>query len=322
MGPPVEFDEATIRKERAEVQEMVARAREMRMLPRVFAGSLPRGIALTCGTKFRICLFNLHMIRQVFKVDLPVEVWSGTDELKPRQRALLLKVTDSKGNPPVLRHFEDVSEDYTRWFGPVRHWTPHDWKRNFHYKIMALLGTAFTEVLLLDDDNVPIANPELLFEAQEYKDNGAVFWTDMYMLPRSSQMWAVLELQYREMWAGESGAVLVDKHRSYASLMALALMNQHQDFFYKITYFDKDTFIYAWMAAGDSFYQIPYPPVPVGKMKGDGMGFCGFSFGQNDFTGRLAFVHMTHNKDMQNAVTAAKFFDPEHAEQTCDTPHP
>jgi hypothetical protein len=36
------------------------------------------------------------------------------------------------------------------------------------------------QVLLLDADNLPLANPERLFETQEYKQNGALFFPDWW----------------------------------------------------------------------------------------------------------------------------------------------
>jgi phenolic acid decarboxylase len=34
------------------------------------------------------------------------------------------------------------------------------------------------QVLLLDSDNLPLANPEALFETQEYRQHGALFFPD------------------------------------------------------------------------------------------------------------------------------------------------
>eukprot|EP00727_Mastigamoeba_balamuthi_P003870 m51a1_g13480 hypothetical protein (341) ;mRNA; r:819-2079 len=297
---------------------MVMLARKLGSLPEPFApakGWAERGIALTCSSSsFDICLFNVRMIREIHRVDLPIEVWSSTGDLTFEQRERLLAVRDSHGAPPRLRVVNEIAADYIKWFGPARRWTPRNWNRNFHYKIMALLGSEFAQVLLLDDDNVPVRDPAALFETEEFARAGTVLWPDMYMLPASSAMWQVFGLRYRPLWAGESGAVLVDKRRAYSALMLLALVNQHQDFYYKLTYFDKDTFLYAWMATGDAFVQVPYAPVPVGSWHRGR--FCGHSFGQSDLEGRLAFVHMTHNKRLDKRLNAVKYFDPEAAEQT------
>lgn len=43
-------------------------------------------------------------------------------------------------------------------------------------KAFALYATSFTEVILLDADNLPVMNPALLFESPEYKLYGSMFW--------------------------------------------------------------------------------------------------------------------------------------------------
>ena len=51
--------------------------------------------------------------------------------------------------------------------------------RGWELKAFALLHCRFREVLLLDSDNVPVANPEFLFETSQFKRTGAVFWPDV-----------------------------------------------------------------------------------------------------------------------------------------------
>ena len=48
--------------------------------------------------------------------------------------------------------------------------------RGFALKAFALYATSFTEVILLDADNLPVLDPSLLLEAPEYKLHGSMFW--------------------------------------------------------------------------------------------------------------------------------------------------
>ena len=48
--------------------------------------------------------------------------------------------------------------------------------KGFALKAFALYATSFTEVILLDADNIPVMNPALLFDSPEYKLHGNVFW--------------------------------------------------------------------------------------------------------------------------------------------------
>ena len=43
-------------------------------------------------------------------------------------------------------------------------------------KAYALLHSRFREVLLLDADNVPVRNPEYLFDTPDYTAAGTLFW--------------------------------------------------------------------------------------------------------------------------------------------------
>ncbi len=38
----------------------------------------------------------------------------------------------------------------------------------------------FVQVLLLDSDNLPLVNPEHLFDTQEYRQHGALFFPDWW----------------------------------------------------------------------------------------------------------------------------------------------
>eukprot|EP00727_Mastigamoeba_balamuthi_P000385 m51a1_g10343 hypothetical protein (176) ;mRNA; f:144385-145041 len=76
MGDRVQFDRAVVDKERDQAWDMVMLARKLGSLPEPFApakGWAERGIALTCSSSsFDICLFNVRMIREIHRVDLPI----------------------------------------------------------------------------------------------------------------------------------------------------------------------------------------------------------------------------------------------------------
>jgi hypothetical protein len=47
-------------------------------------------------------------------------------------------------------------------------------------KVAALLFCSFSEVLLLDADNTPLADPTPLFDDALYRQHGNLFWPDMW----------------------------------------------------------------------------------------------------------------------------------------------
>ena len=66
----------------------------------------------------------------------------------------------------------------------------HDWAQAGHalsrqqsgwvLKALMLYLTSFAEVLVLDADNLPLADPSFLFESPEYVSSGSLFWPDFW----------------------------------------------------------------------------------------------------------------------------------------------
>src|SRR5512138_3253779 len=67
---------------------------------------------------------------------------------------------------------ECINANRERKKRPVRH------LGGWELKAFALLHSHFDEVLLLDADNVPVVDPQFLFETPEFHNTGALFWPD------------------------------------------------------------------------------------------------------------------------------------------------
>lgn len=52
--------------------------------------------------------------------------------------------------------------------------------KGFQLKSLALLASSFQNVLLLDSDNIPINNPDYVFESKVFKDYGMIVWPDYW----------------------------------------------------------------------------------------------------------------------------------------------
>jgi hypothetical protein len=149
-----------------------------------------------------------------------------------------------------------------------------------------MLHSRFREVLLLDADNMPIADPTYLFDEPEYRRTGAVFWPDISCLAPHRKIWELTGVTYRREPAVESGQLLVNKSLSWPALALAAWMNcEHADFWYRYIYGDKDTFHFAWRRLGFD-YAMPQHP----------MGSLPHTMIQHDFGGRPLFQHRHGNK--------------------------
>jgi hypothetical protein len=152
-------------------------------------------------------------------------------------------------------------------------------------KPFAALHSRFEEVLCLDADNVPVVNPEFLFQTPEYASTGAVFWPDYGRLDPARSIWAVCEVPYRDEPEFESGEMVLDKRRTWPALQLAMHYNEYSDFYYQHVHGDKETFHMAWRRLGR-----PYAMPSRGIESLSGI-MC-----QHDFEGRRIFQHRNSRK--------------------------
>ena len=223
-----------------------------------------RGIIL-CGGGLRYfpgVWITLNMLRRL-GCALPVEIWHlGRTECEPRMRAL---------TSPLGAKWIDAEEMRKR----------HPARRlgGWELKAYALLHCPFKEVLLLDADNVPVVNPEFLFETPEFEQRGAILWPEQFRCDLAKDYWGVLGVTPRDGPEVESGQVVIDKERCWDALNLCWWYNDHSDFYYEFTDGDKRTFPMAFYKLGRPFAMPPGPQ----KIK---VGLC-----QHDFNGRRVFQH-------------------------------
>jgi alpha 1,2-mannosyltransferase len=228
--------------------------------------------------------------------ELPIEVWYRPGELSQRQINLL----------------RDHELD-------VRMRVLEDDVRGFAIKVMAIYRSAFREVLWIDSDNVPIREPEFLFDDPEYRVKGSLFWRDVSGADRArywhpgAPCWTLFRVPYNDSEEFETGQLLVDKDRCWSEFALTVHFNLRHDLYYRVVQGDKDTFRFAWqqvaLRRGQGMRQVNYlegPDTPYGFMP-----FGPFHIGepnpwrkwgggsvmqQRDREGRPLFNHRTINK--------------------------
>src|SRR5262249_36798917 len=124
-------------------------------------------------------------------------------------------------------------------------------------KPYALLHSSFEEVLLLDADNVPLTNVEILFDEPAFRETGALFWPDKTPISASNPIWTICNLPYREETSFESGQMLIAKRTAWRALNRTVHMNANSDYFYQYLQGDKDCFQIAWRIACTPYSSIP-----------------------------------------------------------------
>ena len=210
----------------------------------------------------------IRMLRH-FGCKLPIQLWHlGKEEMDARMQSL-------------LRPFEVECVDALE----LRKNIPARIIKGYALKAYALLHNPFREVILLDSDNVPLIDPESLFNLPEYKESGALFWPDYGRLAPSRPIWHICGVPYRDEPEFESGQIVVDKARCWKALRLSLWYNEHADFYYHFIHGDKDTFHMAFRKLG-----LPYamPSTPIESLQGV---MC-----QHDFHGNRIFQHRNSHK--------------------------
>jgi ADP-heptose:LPS heptosyltransferase len=229
-----------------------------------------RGIVIPAGgPKYLPCVWVcINMLRKL-GCQLPIELWHLGPEEVPESFKSLVK---DLGVSCV-----DAYE--------VRKLFPARILNGWELKAYSILRCRFNEVLLLDADNVPVVNPEFLFETAQFKERGAVFWPDYGRLASSRSIWTLCGIPFVDEAEFESGQILVNKAQCWRALRLALWYNENSDFFYHYIHGDKDTFHMAFRKL-----EQPYamPATVIHSLDGT---MC-----QHDFEGRRIFQHRNSHK--------------------------
>jgi hypothetical protein len=210
----------------------------------------------------------IRMLREL-GCTLPIELWSlGRYEMDQAMASLVA---------PYGVRCIDGSE--------VRRQHPVRILNGWELKPFAILHSGFEEVLLLDADNTSAANPQPLFDAEEYQRTGAVFWPDFNRLTVDRSIWRICGVLYRDEPEFETGQILVNKRQCWKTLQLTMHLNAHSDFYYRHVHGDKETFHMAWRMLDQPYVMVP---TPIHKLTGT---MC-----QHDFAGQRIFQHRNGHK--------------------------
>jgi hypothetical protein len=234
---------------------------------------LDRGIIICGGgpkyfTNAWVCINMLRHLR----CRLPIQLWHlGKKEFSPKMKSLASRLDVECINASALR----------KKF-------PARILRGWELKPYAMLYSTFRELLFLDADNVPVIDPEFLFDHPEYQKNGAIFWPDhnpANTTPKTSMIWRSCGMRPPSEKEFESGQILVDKKRCWQALRLALWFNENSDFYYQYLHGDKETFHLA-------FRKLKQPYCLVSKPLQD----LNHTMCQHDFDGRRIFQHRSTAK--------------------------
>jgi hypothetical protein len=131
-----------------------------------------------------------------------------------------------------------------------------------------------------------------LFDCEEYKRHGAIFWPDYACWTLKPGVWKVFgmmdmaepEVAEHER-AFESGQYLIDKRRCDRELRLSLFYAEHSDFTFQHVYGDKECFHLGWRRLGSDY-----------AMPSAGPGWNVHTIVQFDFRGQIVFQHRCQDK--------------------------
>ena len=242
----------------------------LRTIPAYAGGFSGRGIVIPGGGMRYLpgAWVCIRLLRDL-GCKLPIQLWHlGPNECDARMAAL-------------VRPFGVECVDGYE----VRKRHPARILNGWEIKPYSILHCPFVEVLLLDADNVPVMNPEFLFETPQFRDAGAIFWPDYGRLDPTRPIWDLCGVPYQDEPEFETGQLVVRKERCWDALNLTMWYNEHSDFFYRYLHGDKETFHMAFRKL-NTCYAMPATPIcPLEDT------MC-----QHDFEGRRVFQHRNLDK--------------------------
>mmetsp|Transcript_30854 Transcript_30854/g.89788 ORF Transcript_30854/g.89788 Transcript_30854/m.89788 type:complete len:443 (-) Transcript_30854:16-1344(-) len=220
---------------------------------------------------------------------LPVEIWHDHDPA-------LLPFGDTILDGPLGSvQFRDITH------GAVG----GDVFQDFSLPALCLLHSVFAEVLYIDADVLPLADPTPLFETEEYLRTGAVFWSVWNEFgPYSHMFWQIFDSDPLPLRV-DNAVMLLNRAKHYVALeMAFYLIQRWRPFFFVWPFYlngDADMFPLGFLANRTPFHTV-FPPADilgVATLGGSPSGaFCGHSvlIRHPNVSSEVVFVHRSRNK--------------------------
>lgn len=277
---------AHLRKHRERLESR-ATVSPMPLLPaflEAHPGPLPgsgRGIVTSAGPAYQCSAYVLFRLLRHVGCNLPIECWYLGEEERDDRFADLVAPLGVTMVDALAKGFELINERPS--FEADRSGKPSSYTptavNGYALKPFALLHSAFQEVLWLDADNCPAADPAGLFDSAEYQQTGALFWPDAPTRRLHKKACQAFSVAWRDEREFETGQIVLDKARCREALLTTWFLNLHRAWSYRYSWGDKDTFQVGWWLAAAEYW-----------LAGNAGGGSGV-FVQHDPAGKPLFWH-------------------------------
>jgi len=173
---------------------------------------------------------HLRLLR-IYDCTLPIEIWRSSSHdghLTEAQIAAFAAINATVHDVDQYIPQHPVLQQAIVGQGPGH--------KFFVFKHLAILASRCAECLFLDSDNLAVRDVTFLFDDRYYKETGMVLWPDYwYFPPGKTDLRQIFKLaesgpEMQDYRTVESGQLLVDKGRSWASLMMAFYLQVQEQF--------------------------------------------------------------------------------------------
>lgn len=197
---------------------------------------------------------------------IPIEVFYRENELVEDE---ILELTKLYPEFVVFKKLRKQFSNFQDKWGNQKGWAT---------KVYAIAESEYEENLWIDNDNYPIRNCLDLFNDEEYKSKGSLFWRDVYSIDRADQywsgsdMWKIFNVKPNDAEPFESGQFLINKLKCWKQLYMMVYYTENAQTYYQFGG-DAECWRMAWqyIAEKENGYHVPHnyhasPDVPYGFM--------------------------------------------------------
>lgn len=166
-----------------------------------------------------------ELIRLGFEI--PIEVFYRENELADSE---INELTNISPRLISVKKIQNTVLDFKDRWGNIKGWGT---------KIYSILESEYEENLWIDNDNYPIRHCLDLFNDDEYKRKGSLFWRDVYSIDRadqycsSSNMWKIFNVEQNDGEPFESGQFLINKPVVWSELMLMKHFTDYNNVYYQ-----------------------------------------------------------------------------------------
>jgi hypothetical protein len=215
-------------------------------------GLLPRRPS---GIHFSMIYAQLNWLYHVINTTLPTEVWLMTAADYPAGLELDFPLVTFRVLATTnIRDWYNITLPGNFFAGTLSYCT----------KILAVLASAFEEVILLDNDNFALVDPRALFDHPQYRATGHLVWSDVqprFINPLTIRMLGLTENLNELNVHSDGGQIAMNRKRFLPGLTAMFHVGINLGETKRYFFGDKDlwrlAFMFQHQAPSNATYHVP-----------------------------------------------------------------